>query len=411
MATERDVRQEVTDRILAALEQGTMPWRRGWTDDKQAAVGLPSNAATGRVYNGGNRMILLAAGMSAGYQDNRWLTFNQAKSLDGGVKKGEKGVAVEFWDKLPFWKRRDVTLEVDGKPVKLAESPAWENPVKVKLMNGREVPTKDISVVHDGKRHTWRQAEQVLSTLFSKAHTVFNVEQCNGLKIEPIQIRSDPEFGRAGYIVEGMKNDGVSLSHGGNRAFYNPGRDSVQMPHQDQFESNESYLGTLLHELGHATGHADRNSREFGGVFGSPEYAREELVAELTSAFVAAETGIGFGDENHAAYIGSWIEALGKDKHELFRAATAASKAADYLIERGKEVEQERSKGRGQEGGLEEAQAPELAALRKIWTEKGVSAERQEELLADIAAKAAPGAQVGPFRVPGRPTRQEGVER
>ncbi|GAB1394095.1 zincin-like metallopeptidase domain-containing protein [Rhodocyclaceae bacterium] len=345
---DRDIRKEVTDRIVAALEQGTLPWRRSWKDGERA-LGLPTNAVSGRSYGGGNRMILLAAGMDASYQDNRWLTFRQAQGLGGGVKKGEHGIPIEYWETVPFWKRSGVELEHDGKLVKLGKAPTTDKQKTVTLADGREVETKDVTVSFEGKRHTWRQAESMLSTLIGKSHVVFNVEQCRGLDIEPVKRAPDPEYGKAHKIVEGMQNDGLLVNHGGDHAFYSPGRDSVTMPHQEQFESPEKYLGTLLHELGHATGHADRNNRQLGGMFGSSDYAREELVAELTSVFVAAETGIGFDDQDHASYIGAWLEKLGEDKHEIFRAASMASKAADYLIERGREVEQELSKGKEQE--------------------------------------------------------------
>lgn len=406
---DRDIRQEVTDRIVAALDQGTLPWRRGWRDDARA-MGLPANAATGRAYSGGNRLILLSAGLDAGHQDSRWLTFRQAQSLDGSVMKGQRGTAVEYWDTVPFWKRKDIQLEHQGKPVKIGTWPKTDHPKTIALADGREVKTEDVTVLHDGKRYTWRQAEQRLSTMFSRTHTVFNVEQCQNLSIEPLQRAPDPEFGRAANIVRGMQNDGVALHHGGNRAFYSAGRDAITMPHHDQFERHEKYAGTLLHELGHATGHSDRNNRPLENAFGSPDYAKEELVAELTSAFVAAETGIGFDDQEHASYIGSWLQALSKDKHELFRAAKAASQAADYLIARGREVEQELSVGAGQEAVVSQP-SPEERALRESWAGQGVSAERQDELIASIAAKAAPGAQVGPFRVAERPSRQSDMER
>lgn len=404
---DRDIRKDVTDRIIAALEQGTLPWRRSWRDDSRG-MGLPANASTGRVYNGGNRMILLAAGTDAGYKDNRWLTFNQAKALGGAVEKGEKGTPIEYWEAKPFWKRKDTELEYQGKPVKMGTWPKTDRPKTIALADGREAETKDVTVLQDGKRHTWRQAEQMLSTMLSKSHVVFNVAQCRDLGLEPVQQPSEPDFGKALNIMRGMQDDGVALNHGGNQAFYNVGRDAITMPHYTQFDSHEKYVGTLLHELGHATGHQDRNNRPLGNAFGSADYAKEELIAELTSAFVAAETGVGFNDQDHASYVGSWLEALGKDKHEVFRAAKAASQAADYLIARGREVEQVMSVGRGQEAELPaQPIAREERALRDLWTEKGVPQEKQDELIAGIATKAAPGAEVGPFRVPDKPPRRQ----
>ena len=409
---DRDIRKEVTDRIVAALEQGVLPWRRSWRDDGRG-VGLPENASTGRTYNGGNRMILLTAGMDAGHKDNRWLTFNQARAMGGAVEKGQRGTPIEYWETTPFWKKKGIELEHQGKPVKMGTWPKTDHPKTIALSDGRQVDTKDVTVLHEGKRHTWRQAEQMLSTMISRTHTVFNVEQCRDLGIEAVQPASEPDFGKAINIMRGMQQDGVVLNRGGNNAFYNVTRDAITMPHHTQFDSHEKYVGTLLHELGHSTGHTDRNNRPLGNAFGSPDYAKEELIAELTSAFVAAETGVGFDDQDHASYVGSWLESLGNDKHEIFRAAKAASQAADYLIARGREVEHEMSVGREQEADLTaKPLTREERALRDLWTEKGVPPEKQDELITGIAAKAAPGVEVGPFRVPDKsPRLQSDLER
>lgn len=406
---ERDIRKEVTDSIVAALERGVMPWRRPWNETGMG-VGLPTNASTGRAYNSGNRLILLAAGLDASYQDNRWLTFNQAKALGGSVMKGQHGTPIEYWETRPFWKRKGIELEYQGKRVKMGMPPKTDHPKTIALSDGREIDTKDVTVLHEGKRHTWRQAEHMLSTMVSKVHIVFNVEQCRDLNIEPIRRVPDQEYSKAKHIVRGMLNDGVLINHGGNRAFYNVTRDAITIPTQEQFESHEKYISTLLHEMGHATGHPERNNRPLGNAFGSADYAKEELIAELTSAFVSAETGVGFDDQDHASYIGSWLAALGNDKHEIFRAAKAASQAADYLIARGREVEKEMGieVGREQEAGLAaQPVSREERALRDLWTEKGVPPEKQDELIANIAAKAAPGAEVGPFRVADKPPRRQ----
>lgn len=325
----RDLRAEITEQIVAALEKGVMPWRRPWNDEGNT-IGLPRNAVTKRTYNGGNRLILLGEAIRRGYDDNRWLTFNQAKALGGFVKKGERGVAIEYWSVRPFWKREDVGFRYEGENVAIV-TPEEENPRTVTLTDGRIVPTAVITVVTANGAYSWDQAKKHLSIPISRVHTVFNVTQCENLKIEPNTIAVD--FDKVQGIVEGMKRDGVSISLAGDAAYYLPAHDRVVMPPPQAFESKEKYLGTLLHELGHATGHAKRLARPFNNGFGSPDYAREELVAELTSMFVAAETGIGFDEPNHASYIDGWLSVLRKDKHELFRASTAASQAADYLIE------------------------------------------------------------------------------
>lgn len=336
----RDIREEVTNKIIDALERGVMPWRRPWSAEVDGKpFGLPQNAVTGRAYTGGNRLLLLLSAEEKGYQDNRWLTFKQAQGLGGSVMKGEKGTAIEYWEHVPFWKRRGMAYEYLDKPARLGALPAQTRPEKVRLDDGREVKTSDVTVVHDGKRYTWRQAENDLSTLVSKSHVVFNVCQCHGLNIEPLEPQPPREIsGAARALVVGMMRDGVQIAHGGSSAYYSCATDRVVVPKPEQFTEYSKYLGTLLHELGHATGHEKRLNRQLGNAFGSEAYAREELVAELASSFLAAETGIGFDDQDHAAYIGSWLEVLKKDKHEVFRAAKEASQAADYIIEKGKDI-------------------------------------------------------------------------
>lgn len=312
-----DFREELTNKLIEHMEQGEIPWRKGWRDNP-GAPGLPVNAISGKPYQGGNRLQLLMMSMS-----------------------------------------------------------------------------------HDGREYTWKQAEARLGLLYGKSFVVFNVQQCQDLSIEAKGEPAIPGNEKAHNIIEGMKRDGVSLAHQGNRAFYRSSADLVVMPEPQQFVSPEEYMGTLLHELGHATGHENRMGRQLGNGFGSPEYAREELVAELTSVFTQAETGIAFDDKNHAAYIGSWMEALKKDKNEIFRAAKEASQAADYLIDRGRVVEKELAVGKEQEAGEKREVFDAERELRELWTKQGVSADRQDESIAQIAAKAAPGAQVGPFQIGG----------
>ncbi len=338
----KDLREQITERIVASLESGVMPWRKGWTNVGGVAAGLPRNAVSGRIYSGGNRLMLMMQGMDKGYADPRWLTFKQAQGLGGGVAKGEKSTPIEYWDELPFHRRRDVDITLNGARVKLGETPE-KNAQTVKLASGLEVGTHKLIVESGGIKYSWKQAERTLNLLFEKTSHAFNVEQCTGLSIEPMATKRDrpaiEKIAAVEKIAEGMKLDGLRLGHGGDRAYYSPARDAVQMPNHDQFESPEAYAGTLLHELGHATGGENRLCRPLSNGFGTDEYAREELVAELCSAFASAETGVQFDDKNHAAYIGSWLEALKGDKHAVFAAAKDASKAVDYLIEKSLAVE------------------------------------------------------------------------
>ena len=169
---------------------------------------------------------------------------------------------------------------------------------------------------------------------FMKGYTVFNVEQIDGLPSqyqqapcpapEPLQFIQQAEAF--------FKATGARFQHGGNRAFYAPARDFIQLPLAEAFKDPESYAATKAHELIHWTGHESRNAREFGKRFGDDAYAFEELVAELGAAFLCADLGITPEiRDDHAAYVGHWLQVLKQDKRAIFSAASHAQRAADYL--------------------------------------------------------------------------------
>lgn len=361
----RDVRQEVTDSILRRLEEGTMPWRRGWKDaEREGPMMLPRNGETGKMYRAGNRLSLLAVMHEYGYSDPRFFTFKQLQALDAGPEKGSRGYPVEYWDKLQFWKRRDCQVLSGSTPVQVMD---------VRKEDGRTIATigpdrRDVHAVYltvngpDGRPMSWSQAERDLDVLYSRYSIVFNVAQCRGLEkyleANPLDLprRSEVQLDQAlERVVKGMESTGLRIKfEPQNRAYYRPSADMIMMPEQSQFADIREFRSTLLHELGHATGHESRLARE--GIvnsdgFGGPKYAKEELVAELTSAFMAAETGIERIDDQHASYISSWLEALkSKDgKHILFEAAREADKATDYMLERSLEREKTVEHGREQE--------------------------------------------------------------
>lgn len=365
----RDVRQEVTDAIVKKLEAGVMPWRRGWSSAEQAkdALLLPRNGETGRAYRGGNRLYLMTMMQEKGWSDPRFMTFNQLQKLDAGPRKGEKGLPVEYWDELPFWKRRDVDVLLCGEKVKVH---AVDPQLKIATVGDdrRDVHTQSLFVQGPaGQVISWGAAERSLNLLFAKYAVVFNVGQCRGLEKwleqNPIEKPQRTEIGldeTLSKIVAGMEKTGLVVKHEPqDSAFYTPLTDRITMPRPQQFHSVAEYRSTLLHELGHATGHEKRLARE--GItkiapFGSEIYAKEELVAELTSAFMAAETGIERLDDSHASYIDLWLKALkGQNgKHVLFEAARDAEKATDYLLDRGRGIEIEKAretkaKNKGQE--------------------------------------------------------------
>jgi len=227
-------------------------------------------------------------------------------------------------------------------------------PVAVIGAERREVPANHLDVRGpDGGVMRWARAERELDVLYAKHSTVFNIAQCQGiekyLEARPFELPKRTEVqldASMSDIVKGMQATGLQVRfEEQNRAFYRPSSDLIMMPDPKQFEDVREFRSTLLHELGHATGHASRLNREgivAGDGFGGPKYAREELVAEMTSAFMAAETGVDRIDDSHASYIGHWVESLkAKDgKHVLYEAARDADKATDYMLDASRSLEQ-----------------------------------------------------------------------
>jgi antirestriction protein ArdC len=282
MTAKFDIYQDVTDRIIAAIEAGTMPWLRPWTGSKATGLGSePYNAFSGRAYNGINWLIL---GCQP-YLSKGWLTYKQAAELGGNVRKGEKGTPIVFWS----------------------------------FLRDKDDPKKVIP--------------------FARGYTVFNVEQCEGLSAK-VKAPTPAVPGDTS-ITALAARVGATVRHGGNSAFYAPTPDHIVVPSVDAFQSQEAYDATLAHELVHWTGHKSRCDRQFGKRFGDDAYAFEELVAEIGSAFVCAHQGVALEGLQHAAYVNNWLSVLKQDKRAIFTAASAAKKAAEFLIGKAEEVEEE----------------------------------------------------------------------
>lgn len=284
----RDLYAEVTRRIVEAIERGVRPWSRPWTRS-QAAAGMLPRRHTGEAYRGVNVLLLWAAAMERGYTAQTWLTFKQVRAEGGQVRKGEKGTTVVYAGQ--FTPANAATDDSDD------DAPA-------------------------------RRARAYL-----RSYTVFNVEQVDGLPSSPA-----PQPAEALKVDEGAQafiaRTGATVHHGGDRAFYAPGPDVVQIPHACQFRDAAGYLGTVAHELVHWTGHPDRLARQFGQRFGDQAYAMEELVAELGAAFVCAGLNVSAEPrDDHAAYLAEWLAVLKADKRAVFTAAAQAQRAADYLYQ------------------------------------------------------------------------------
>lgn len=291
-----DIRKEITQQIVAALEAGTPPWRKGWT----TTGGLHFNGATQKPYRGLNQLLLgMAAcqlqemidGKPTNTADPRWMTMKQANALNLKIRKGSHA----------------------AKIIRMVEVAAG-----TKTADGEE-----------------ELAEDKGTRLVLKLFHVFNGSQIEGLAPLPARENRVTPIEAADAIAAGMKADGITILHGGNAASYFEKLDTVRMPEQSAFRSTEDYYSTLLHELAHATGAEKRLKRLHRTArFGSPNYAKEELVAEIAATMACAGAGIAMGPshiENHAAYVASWIECLKADKNAIFVAAGAAERASEYL--------------------------------------------------------------------------------
>ena len=278
----------ITSKIIAELEAGRVPWVQPWgTAVAKAALAMPKNAATARSYSGINVLLLWGAVIEHGFPCQSWLTFRQALSLGGNVREGERGTTVVYADRF----------------------------------------------VPNGKKERARETGEEAQTVpFLKRFTVFNLAQCENLREDLAVVVPPPPPGLIERKVEVLiKATGIDFRIGGDRAFYVPSADYVQVPPPQAYFEPINWHRTALHEISHASGAQHRLNRDLSGSFGSRKYAFEELVAEISAAFCCASLGIA-PTVRHADYLGSWLECLREDNRAIVRAASQASKAAGYIL-------------------------------------------------------------------------------
>jgi antirestriction protein ArdC len=276
--TTANVYQEITDSIISELEKGALPWVKPWKADNTA----DKNIVSQKPYQGINRLILGMQSMIRGYDVPVWGTFKHWQSLGASVRKGEKGTKIVFFS-----------------------------------------PVTKESQADNGETEISKYA--VL-----KAYWVFNASQVDGVTITK-PVVSDTSFNPIAAAEDRIIKTGAMISHGGDAAFYAPSQDRIQMPNKGTFDNESSYYATVFHELTHWTSDKTRCDRDLSkGRFGNPEYAFEELVAELGAAFLCNDHNIQ-GELRHAGYIQSWLKALKNDNKAIFKAAALAQKAADYI--------------------------------------------------------------------------------
>lgn len=282
-----DLYQQVTNTIITQLEAGTVPWHKPWTGGSPVSFDLPENFITGKSYRGINVLLLWSAAISKEFSSPEWGSFKQWNTKSETIRKGEKGTMIVYYD----------TFEVE----------------------------KD---------------DEIKKIPFLKASVVFNRCQLSSFNPEE-QIPQEPQeqlVTRLAMVEKFVTNTKAIIQHEGNRACYQTGIDRILMPDTSAFidtptsTATENYYSTLAHELTHWTGHSSRLDRKIKNKFGSELYAHEELVAELGAAFLCASLQITNEPRpDHASYIASWLTALKEDSHTIIQAASAASKAVDYL--------------------------------------------------------------------------------
>jgi len=285
-----NVYEIVTEKIINLLEQGVVPWRRPWT-----STGLPRNLVSKKPYRGINHFLLSASKFVSPF----WLTMRQANQLGGSIRKGEESTIVVFW------KVED--LEQNGEDLEAEE--------------------------HGDKNYR---------RFVLRYYRIFNSEQCDLPqavldKLPKIETHQHEPIAACAEIIGCMPN-APEIVHAGSKAFYSPITDRVTLPPPELFISSEEYFASCYHELAHSTGHAKRLARESileAAPFGSAVYSREELIAEMTAAYLCAESGISPSViENQASYLAGWLKQLRNDRKLVVHAAAQAQKAADYILRR-----------------------------------------------------------------------------
>ena len=297
-----DYAQKVSDEIIDQIKRGVAPWQKPWKPGEEISA---ENFSSGQKYSGGNSLYLMSRAIRDGRGDNRWGTYNQIREAGGQIRKGEKGTQVLFFTD------RNSRVAKDEK--------------------GQTMKNKEGKTIYE---------EQKRETPICKQYTVFNVEQAEGLELKPREGQVRPEWDAHRDAEKVIAASGPTVEHvAGDRAYYRMAEDKVVLPEPSQFPTRNGYYQTALHECGHATGHPDRMNREtlkegLANGFGSPEYAREELRAEISAMMTGERVGVGHDPQRGAAYVENWVKVLEKDPHEIHRAARDAQKMTDHLMNR-----------------------------------------------------------------------------
>lgn len=269
--------------IFAELEKGIIPWKRPWL------VNFPINLASKKEYQGFNWWLLMLIQEEKNYKSNIWATFNQINIFKGKIKKGEHSTPVVFWNILEI---KTDKIDTKGKAI-----------------------VKKIPLL--------------------RYYKVFNLDQTEGIKMEDTKISIENNYTGDSIISKYQKQ--VSIRYIGNEAYYSPINDKINIPNRKQFTSNSEFYATNFHEMVHSTGHLKRlnrfNQEGYNHIHGSEDYSKEELIAEMGSAYLCAKVKILPNIvKNHTAYLQNWLKALKNDKTLLVSAAGKAQRAVEFIL-------------------------------------------------------------------------------
>jgi len=276
--------EEAVSKLIDSMEENGQQWVKSWSG---SSAGMPYNESTNKGYRGINILLLWMQSVERGYKTNRYMTFKQALSIGGKVKKGERGTSVFFYT--------------------MAES---------KKLNEKGEKTKYPMI---------------------KYYTVFNIEQIEGIEFD-IKEPKTYQNETIGHVEDYISSLPITIKYEGFQPCYSPAMDEVRTPPLERFVSTEDFYSTLFHELGHSTGHKNRLNRKMGETMASKAYGFEELVAELTSVFMCGEFNINIQNCQHVEYLEGWVKAIRENKNILWKAASEAQKATDYLLECSKKI-------------------------------------------------------------------------
>ena len=283
--TPRDHYADVTAQLIAAIEAGTPPWRRPWDAGKAGACAMPCNAITGARYRGVNLLTLGMSPLAFASGDPRWATYKQAADRGWQVKKGERGTTAYFFKRIEVEDREPGSGDDATKRIPLLRAFTLFHSTQIERIPEYRAPTI--------AEAPWRAPDAVQRLI---------------------------------------SNSGAVVRIGGDRAFYSPTTDHIQMPPPHAFRDEAGWSSTVIHEAGHWSGAATRLNRDLAFRLGSDGYAREEARVEIAQAMVCSELGVACDFSNTAAYLMSWLPVLRSDRKEVFRAAADAQRIADYLL-------------------------------------------------------------------------------